>query len=120
MITESSWRRREFIELSSMAITVTLYLGLVKEYNTSRPYDYVSIYALLLSIAHVVGWRTRRQTLEVYVLDDSSNSNAPIISSNVRNILSDVQLFSRRVDEARHGRAVVGRLDILNFCPVRS
>jgi hypothetical protein len=48
-----------------MEITGTLYLGLVKEYNTSRPYHYVSIYALLLSIAHVVGWRTRTQILEV-------------------------------------------------------
>jgi hypothetical protein len=29
----------------------------------------------------------------------------------------DVQRFSRRVDEARHGGAVVSRLDTLNLLP---
>jgi hypothetical protein len=46
-----------------------------------------------MSVAHVAGWRIRTQILELYVLDDSSSRNAPIISSNVRN-LSDVQRFS--------------------------
>jgi len=38
---------------------------------------------------------------------------------NVRNILTSLGLFSRRVDESRQGRTITGRLDTLD-CTIRT
>lgn len=47
------------------------------------------------------------QVSEVYILGNSDNNEAPLVSNHIRNVLIQVQLFSRSVDESRQRYTII-------------
>lgn len=93
-----SWNARRDDEFPKVQLWVCQ-LAMLVIHSSQKSLSMQSSYGFLLLFSPLC--LSTMQVLEIHTVDNSSSSNTSTISSNIRNVLIDLQPFSRSIDESR-------------------